>query len=458
MGATAVDAGRLTAPAYALHLLDDLGAAPLRAPACGDEHPALGWARSGLMVLTGTADGAPQHCPAPLTTCADGALAALASLAPPGAFDDLRGSQLLAERAAIAGYSRRGTISPGGACHLLDTIDGAIALNLARDDDWSLLPAWLETDVAAEWASVSAAVRGRTMHDCVERGRVLGLAVAPVAPPLSKQLPWPWLQNSLYFPAERGEREFNAKPRVLDLSSLWAGPLCSHLLQRCGADVVKLESTQRPDGARHGPPAFFDLLNTGKRSVALDFATAEGRARLRALIDRADIVIEASRPRALRQLGIDAEQVLREQPQLTWISLTGYGRAEPQAQWIAYGDDAGVAAGLSYLMRVTTGSTVFVGDAIADPLAGLHAALAGWASWQAGGGALISIALVDVVRHCLGFEAPTHLDGWRQRAADWRAVAAEEPVRAPVARTPSGSAPALGADTAAVFADWGIAC
>ncbi|MFP5304384.1 MAG: CoA transferase, partial [Gammaproteobacteria bacterium] len=70
------------AETYARRLLADIGAAPLRPLACSDEHPALGWARSGLMALTGAADDAPQLCPAPLTSCADGALAALASLAP----------------------------------------------------------------------------------------------------------------------------------------------------------------------------------------------------------------------------------------------------------------------------------------------------------------------------------------------------------------------------------------
>ncbi|MEQ1438844.1 CoA transferase [Fontimonas sp. SYSU GA230001] len=454
MGATTEDAGGLSAAAYACQLLADLAIAPLRAPVCADEHPAVGWARSGLMALTGAAEGAPQLCPVPLTTCADGALAALASLAPAGAFDGLRGAQLLAERAAIAGHTRQGRIAPGGACRLFDTQDGAIALNLTRDDDWSLLPAWLETDVAADWEALAAALRSRTMHDLVERGRELGLAIAPVVPPLTRTAPWfEWTVS-----APRRMAAAARRARVLDLSALWAGPLCSHLLQRCGADVVKLESTRRPDGARRGPPAFFDLLNAGKRSVALDFATAAGRAQLHALVARADIVIEASRPRALRQLGIDAERLVRERGDLIWVSLTGYGRAEPRAQWIAYGDDAGVAAGLSYLMRATTGSAMFVGDAIADPLAGLHAALAAWSAWRSGAGHLISIALVDVVRHCIGFGAPANLDGWRRRAQHWSALISQDEPRAPTARVADGVAPALGADHAAVFAEWGLAC
>src|SRR4029453_19173112 len=96
-------------------------------------------------------------------------------------------------------------------------------------------------------------------------------------------------------------------PLVVDLSSLWAGPLCAHLLGLQGARVVKVESTGRPDGARRGPAAFFDLLHGGPRGVARDLRDPAGAACLRRLLAAADVVVEASRPRALRQLGIEAE-------------------------------------------------------------------------------------------------------------------------------------------------------
>jgi crotonobetainyl-CoA:carnitine CoA-transferase CaiB-like acyl-CoA transferase len=254
-------------------------------------------------------------------------------------------------------------------------------------------------------------------------------------------------------------------PRVLDLSSLWAGPLCSDLLQRLGADVVKVESLHRPDGARFGPPAFFGLLNARKRSVALDFRSAEGRAQLHALLERADIVIEASRPRALRQLGIEAEALVRDRPQLSWISLTGYGREEPCAQWIAYGDDAGVAGGLSALMAQVSGRRLIVGDAIADPLTGLHAALAGWAGYLHAtftgvGAGLISIPLSSVASRCAAFEAPLTVIALRERWQSWgqRLRDAHCEPAAPRARSLTSNMPKLGADNAAVFADWGLAC
>jgi crotonobetainyl-CoA:carnitine CoA-transferase CaiB-like acyl-CoA transferase len=113
-------------------------------------------------------------------------------------------------------------------------------------------------------------------------------------------------------------------PLVVDLSSLWAGPLCSHLLQLAGARVIKVESSTRLDGARFGSRPFYDLLNSGKQSVALDLSTNSGRQQLQRLLWRADIVIEGSRPRALRQMGIDAEQLVCSVPGLTWVGISEY--------------------------------------------------------------------------------------------------------------------------------------
>lgn len=454
-----------SARAYADRLLASLGVDPLRTPAPATEHPALTWANSGLMALTGAPDREPLMCPVPLAACADGALAALACLAPEDAFDGLRGSELLTERAAIAAYTRQGCVSPGGTCRLLEAADGWIALNLAREDDWTLVPAWLEREAVQSWDEVALAVRQATMHDRVERGRLLGLALCPVVPPSSRPVPWfsamP-AQTGIQLRATSGDEPLDSRlrgndlqssPLVIDLSSLWAGPLCGHLLQLCGARVIKIESTQRPDGARLGPPAFFDLLNQDKESVALDFTTEHGREQLRALIQRADIVIEASRPRALRQLGIDAEALVREKQDYTWISITGYGRGDPQQNWIAYGDDAAVAAGLTHLLYQASGERVICGDAIADPLTGLHAALAAWASWRAGGSRLISLALRDVVGYCIGFDRPDSLEGLRVRAREWSGVvkAAGLAVAAPRARMVRTAARSLGADSAAVL-------
>lgn len=446
------------AAAYRDALLRSVGDAARSPAPVPDQTPAQAWRASGLMALTGEAQGPALMCPVPIAALADGALAALATLAPQADFGDLRGAQLLSERAALTGLHRQGRTSPGGACRLLQAADGTLALSLAREDDWSLLPAWLEDEVS-DWDAVARAVRERPLDELVERGRLLGLAIAPSRDQAPDTPPWcRVLQGAplaVHAPSDSGRYE---RPLVVDLSSLWAGPLCTHLLQACGAEVIKCESTTRPDGARQGAAAFFDLLNAGKHSVALPLHTPFGRAQLRELLLRADIVIEASRPRALRQMGIDAEALLRARPQLSWISLTGYGREEPQAQWIAYGDDAGVAAGLPSLMRAAGSAEVFVGDAIADPLTGLHAALAAWASYRSGGGRLIALALRDVVRHLVQFDRPHDVQMLRERQRAWSAEVAGLDVQVPPARTPHGSASPLGADTQDVLQGLGIAC
>ena len=439
---------------YAALLLESLGARVRRQPGSAHAHPAIAWANSGAMALTGSKDGPPQMCPAPLASCVDGVRAAFAALSGNGL--PLPGAEVLGERAALSVLRRNGAIAPGGACRLLRAADGWLAVNLTRDDDWQLLPAWLERNVAASWDALAEQLGKYSSHELLERGRLLGLAVAAVEAPSREPAPWQVVtQTGVVRSAPPREQ-----PLVVDLSALWAGPLCSHLLQIAGARVVKVESLQRPDGARQGPADFYDLLNHGKASVALDFSTAQGIGQLRDLIGQADIVIEASRPRALRQFGIDAEELVATMPGLTWISISGYGREEPQAGWIAYGDDSGAAAGLSGLLLDLTGEAMICGDAIADPLTGWHAALAALASFRGGGGRLISLALRDVVGHCLQFTLPDSPDAIRRRWLEWRDVVATSGIAPaePHARTPAGKARVLGADTAAIFASLDKPC
>ncbi|MFI4979212.1 MAG: CoA transferase, partial [Nevskiales bacterium] len=448
------NSGTNVAAAYAARLLASLGLNSSPISSASEQHPAIAWAASGLMELAGLADGPALMCPVPLAAIADGALAALASLAPEGSFDGLSGARLLSERAAIMNLHRAGPVSPGGACRLYQASDGWIALNLAREEDRDLLPAWLELEGVPESDALPHLIALRRSHELVEQGRLLGLAVAADEAPNPK--PGGWFALSV-----EGKPRQSSKGRalrVVDLSSLWAGPLCSHLLQRLGAEVIKVESPARPDGARAGHPGFFDLLNAGKKCVAIDPRGESGQQQLRALIASADIVIEGSRPRGLRQLGIDAEALVRDTPGLTWVAISGHGRGEPQENWVAYGDDAAVAAGLSHLMYQATGQHLICGDAIADPLTGLHAALAAWASHINGGGRLLPLALSKVTAHCIAFDLPESEAALRERQQQWTTLAHESGVRKPSARTPSGYASPLGADTAAVLAGLDITC
>lgn len=396
------------------------------------------WADSGAMALTGLADGPPLACPAPLAACAQGAWRVLAALSG-GALDPgFAAHRLLGERAACAGLVRNGAISAGGACRLLAVRDGTLALNLPREDDWRLLPAWLETEVAG-WEGIAAAIAGRELGPLLERARLLGLAAAPLAGAPSRAAPW-------YRCEVRGAPRGLDAPRaplVLDLGVLWAAPLCASLLGMLGARVLKVEGERRPDGARFGPADFFDLLNGGKESVLLDLRSAAGRACLHRLLERADIVVESARPRALEQMGIHAADLVRAGAGKTWIAITGYGRRAPMRDWVAYGDDAGVAAGLSALLRAASAQTVFCADAVADPLTGLHAAALAWQAWCSGRGGLFDVSLHAVAAHCAALRAEP------DAASDVTAVVA------PVARPVSVRAAPPGTDTARVLHEFG---
>lgn len=438
-------AGQGIASEHAAALLARLALPVERVDGPADPSPAALWARSGAMALTGHEDGPPLAAPGPLAACAEGALRALRALAPEAPLPR-DGAALLGEHAACFGYRRRGRVSPGGTCRLLRCADGWIALNLARPDDLAAVPAWLQCgalphEPACLWREVGRRVERRGQRELIERARLLSLPLATAVPPPDRAPDW-LREDTIGAARDPGTRP----PLVVDLSSLWAGPLCTSLLRDAGARVLKLESTGRPDGARAGSARFFDLMNGGKASVALDLLGEAGRSALCALVERADVVVESARPRALRQLGIHAEAFLAERPGRTWVSITGYGRRDPAPGRVAFGDDAAVAAGLASATGALAGEDgpLFCGDAIADPLTGLHAAVAAFASWRSGGGRLLDLSLCDVAGHALAAGPPDRSPA--------------PPVLGPRARPATSHARPLGADTHAVLRELGIRC
>ena len=196
-----------------------------------------------------------------------------------------------------------------GATRLLRAADGWIAVTLARPDDRRSLPAWLGVDPesafvvtnADPWVEVARRVGERRSAELVELATLLGLACAGVG----ETAPTPACSSTASAMPRRGPL---AGLRVANLASLWAGPLAADVLARLGADVVCVESTGRPDGAR-ATRTWFDAMHAGQRSVAVDFRSDTGVAQLKSLLDAADVVIEGSRPRALEQLGISAADI-----------------------------------------------------------------------------------------------------------------------------------------------------
>jgi len=299
---------------------------------------------------------------------------------------------LLFGRAALLGLGRQGRTSAGGSCRLLRALDGWLAVNLARPDDLDAVPAVVCADAGTDpWVALA---RGAAAHNATvlaDRAQLLGISAAalPASAGTGIEGRLPFAETAGGTPYERSR-----PPTVVDLSAMWAGPLCARLLGWAGARVIHVESTGRPDGARFGHPGFWTWLHRGQQMRNLDLTSPAGAHELARLVSCADVVIEASRPRALRQLGLDAEELVRAQPGLTWLSITGYGRDEGAAQRVAFGDDAAVAGGLVAYDR--HGDPVFCGDAIADPLSGLVAAAAVARSIATGGGRLIEVSMRDV--------------------------------------------------------------
>lgn len=290
-------------------------------------------------------------------------------------------ADLLAERAELLGLARQSPSSCGGGAKLMRALDGWVAISMSRADDVALMPAWLGDGdwsatnvdakstgqsevVAVPWTAIEVAVGQRRAAELVPFGAELGLAVSALGEVGSGRFA---SRTNFSRKSRTGKRL-----RVVELASLWAGPLCGRLLAEAGAEVVKIESTERPDGARL-TPTFFHAMHPNTSFVQLSFASQDGRAELLDLIRNADVVIEGSRPRALRQLGIDAEDILSDAASRlsVWVSITGHGRTGNEGNRVGFGDDAAIAGGLAVWDET---GPMFLADACADPLTGLAAA------------------------------------------------------------------------------------
>ncbi|MCV7028110.1 CoA transferase [Mycobacterium sherrisii] len=339
---------------------------------------ATNWGSSGLAYLTGLPDAPPDFSRAAVLTRAEQVAASVGARL--GVAVDA--PTLLAGRAGLLGLTRRGRTAAGGGTRLLAARDGWCAVTLSRPDDLAAVPALLEADdiTGDPWPVLQRWATTRLTSAITERAQLLdipaaGLGEASATAPQARRIG-----------VATGPRDF-ADLLVADLSSMWAGPLCGHLLARAGATVVKVESPRRPDGTRLGNAEFFDWMNGEKLSYCLDF-DAQGDE-LRALLTVADIVIEGSRPAALARRRLGPQHVV-PRPGRIWLRITGYGQ---QSLRPAFGDDAAVAGGL---VGSSAQGPVFCGDAIADPLTGLEATAAVAESLLRGGGELIDVSMAGI--------------------------------------------------------------
>ncbi len=400
------------------------------------------WAESGIVDLTGYVDGTPMVPPGRAASRAREAEWAFRAMT------DSRAvardwHRLLGERAAMNERRRSAPWSLGRTCRAVAAADGWVAMNLARPSDVASIAALVEKsedyDAVGAWRAVDAWAADCPGTEVVTRAGLLGLPCGVIPDGLvehGEAVGWTDILDG--DPPDEGSRPF-----VVDLSALWAGPLCAHLLAGAGAEVVKVETRSRLDGAREGDPAFYRLLNAGNDSVVIDPAVEADRDLLQRLCERADIVITACRPRAWGSLGLYPYEICRRTP-TTWVAITAYGLDDGDR--VGFGDDVAMAAGL--VVWGDDRRPVPCGDAFADPLTAMHAAVDALGSYRIGGSRLLDVSMRDVVASTIASNDPAPAvvepadGGWviRHRSRDSR-------VEPPTRREPAGVVAAPGRDT-----------
>src|SRR5246127_2228063 len=240
---------------------------------------------------------------------------------------------------------------------------------------------------------------------------------APVLGEADDTTPWP----------KREYREPPSDPRlplkgirIVDLTAFWAGPAATHLLAAFGADVVKVESIQRPDGIRYSGGMrkdrddwweygwVFHAMNTNKRSVTLDLGSDDGRRLFTELVSDADVVIENFSPRVMDHFGLTADALLAINPRLVVARMPAFGLDGPWRDRVGFAPTMEQIAGLAWVTGLPDAPPVTPRGAC-DPLAGVHAAFAVLAALdfakRTGTGQLVELPMLETVLNATAIQA-----------------------------------------------------
>ncbi|WP_316014213.1 CoA transferase [Roseobacter sp. HKCCA0434] len=213
-----------------------------------------------------------------------------------------------------------------------------------------------------------------------------------------------------------------AGTRVLDLTNVLAGPFACHQLAHLGAEVIKVEAVGRGDLARQlgadpelsakGMGVSFLAQNAGKASMTLNLKDPRGKEALRALVTRADVLVENFRPGVMDRLGLGHEILRGDNPQLIYCAISGFGQTGPWAGRPAYDQIVQGAAGVMDVTGTENGGPQRVGYPLADTVGGLTAAMAICAALNAPErGAFIDVSMLDSVLATMGWVVSNHLIG-----------------------------------------------
>lgn len=302
-------------------------------------------------------------------------------------------TQIIEHRMRYAGWRPSGIQNASGSCRFIETLDRQwVAVHLARRSDFELLSLVLDLPqlefVDEEtWMAFRKAIARWNAEDLLASLSDLGVPLSLVG-----EVRWPGALDALPVHHRHVTKDlinrtvrFGRQWQVVDLSSLWAGPLCSRLLTDAGFHVTTIESVQRPDPTKQHHPEFYADLHSKKNSLTIDFDNPGDFQQLSELLASCDVVVTGSRRRAFDHLGFDIDRVLASSQPSVWVSITGYGYWGPGELRVGFGDDCAAAGGLVAGGSFNGGTAPgFMGDAIADPITGVVAAAA-VLDWLVGG-------------------------------------------------------------------------
>jgi len=200
--------------------------------------------------------------------------------------------------------------------------------------------------------------------------------------------------------------------RVIELATLFAGPLAGAFLSDFGADVVKVEHPTRPDPARghgpakHGVGLWAKVLGRNKRAVTIDLSRPEGAGLLRRMTEGADVVIENFRPGTLERWGLGPEVLRAANPRLILARVTGFGQIGPYARRPGFGTLAEAMSGFAAATGEPGGPPTLPPFGLADSVAALATAFAVSLALNArhrdGCGQVVDVAIIEPIMAMLG--------------------------------------------------------
>ena len=198
--------------------------------------------------------------------------------------------------------------------------------------------------------------------------------------------------------------------RVLDISTVLAGPNCARYLADFGADVIKVERPDTGDSLRgmawrdprDGSGLWWKLVNRNKRNIALDLKNADDRGLFLHLLDDANVLVENFRPGTLERLDLHPDMLIARNPKLVMVRVSGFGQDGPYAKRPGFASIAESMAGLAAISGEPDGPPMLPAIALTDEVTGITAAFAAMVALHSGVGQVVDVNLLTTIFQMMG--------------------------------------------------------